>query len=70
MNPQFELKDLPTVASANPDRNVFDSARLIVAKVVSEAWGLDAEKVFVGVDTGELDLWPPRSRLTSRKERF
>ena len=53
INPKYELVDLPEVAAANTDRNVFDSARLIVAKVVSEAWGLDADKIFAGVDTGE-----------------
>lgn len=51
---QYDLGDLPTVPSANPERNVLDSARLVVAKLVSEAWGLDLEKVFIGVDVGEV----------------
>jgi len=65
----YELTDLPKVAAANPDRNVFDSARLIVAKLVSEAWGLDADKVFAGVDTGKLWVSLRRAYLTIQERK-
>lgn len=52
VNPKFALPELPTVKGAEPSRNVLDAARLIVAKTVSEAWGLDIKKVFDGVDLG------------------
>lgn len=53
INPAYDLGELPTVAGADPERNALDAARLIVAKQVSEAWGLDVAKVFAGVDTGQ-----------------
>jgi len=59
INPQYDLGELPTVAGADPERNVLDAAKLIVAKQVSEAWGLDVAKVFAGVDTGQLGSTSP-----------
>lgn len=53
---KYALPELPSVAAADPHRNVLDAARLSVAKIVSEAWGVDADKVFMGVDTGELSF--------------
>ncbi|KAK1927325.1 hypothetical protein DB88DRAFT_537287 [Papiliotrema laurentii] len=50
---KYALPELPSVAAADPHRNVLDAARLSVAKIVSEAWGVDADKVFMGVDTGK-----------------
>jgi len=50
VNPQYDLKDLPTVPGARPDRVVLDAFKLGAAKLVAEAWDIDVAKVFASVD--------------------
>ena len=58
VDPRFDYGELPQVAGADPERSALDAAKLVVAKQVAEAWGLDVAKVYAGVDTGELaDFW-------------
>lgn len=54
VNPAYDLKELPEVPGARPDRVVLDAFRLGAAKLVSEAWDVDVAKVFASVDTSEL----------------
>ena len=56
INPKYALPALSTVPGADPSRNVLDGARVVVAQLVADAWGLDVGKVFAGVDTGKLIL--------------
>jgi len=53
VNPTYDLKDLPEVPGARPDRVVLDAFKLGAAKLVAEAWEMDAAKVFPAVDTSE-----------------
>jgi arginyl-tRNA synthetase len=50
VNPLYDLKDLPTVPGARPDRVVLDAFKLGAAKLVAEAWDMDVAKVFASVD--------------------
>jgi hypothetical protein len=50
VNPQYDLKELPTVPGARPDRVVLDAFKLGAAKLVAEAWDVDVAKVFASVD--------------------
>ena len=54
-DPRYALPELPKVAGLQPDRVVLDDFRLAVAKLIGDAWGMDAEKIVQGVDVGELD---------------
>jgi arginyl-tRNA synthetase len=55
VKPEFDLKDLPKVPGAYPDRVVLDAFKLGAAKLVAEAWDVDVAKVFAAVDTGGSD---------------
>jgi hypothetical protein len=56
VNPTYDLKDLPEVPGARPDRVVLDAFKLGAAKLVAEAWDMDVAKVFAAVDTSESNL--------------
>lgn len=50
VKPEYDLKDLPEVPGARPDRVVLDAFKLGAAKLVAEAWEMDVAKVFASVD--------------------
>lgn len=56
VKPQYELGELPEVASADPSRSPLDAFKLGIAKLVAEAWNEDVGKVFDGLDTSEPSL--------------
>jgi hypothetical protein len=53
VNPTYDLKELPEVPGARPDRVVLDAFKLGAAKLVAEAWDVDVAKVYAAVDTSE-----------------
>jgi hypothetical protein len=53
IKPEYDLKDLPQVSGAKPDRISLDAFKLGAAKLVSEAWEADLEKVYAAVDVGK-----------------
>jgi arginyl-tRNA synthetase len=53
VNPAYDLKELPQVPGARPDRVVLDAFKLGAAKLVAEAWEMDVAKVFAAVDTSQ-----------------
>jgi hypothetical protein len=59
------LPPVPSVSGADPSRAVLDGFRIAVADFVSKTWDVELEKVFAGVDTGNI-LPPP---LMNREER-
>lgn len=53
VKPEFDLKELPKVEGALPDRVSLDAFKLGAAKLVAEAWEADVTKVYAAVDVGE-----------------
>ena len=53
-DPRYTLPELPKVAGLQIERVVMDGFRLAVAKLIADAWGMEAEKIVQGVDVGEL----------------
>ena len=68
VNPQYDLKDLPTVPGARPDRVVLDAFKLGAAKLVAEAWDMDVAKVFASVDISKSGRVMTRCILMFRQE--
>ena len=54
VKPEYDLKDLPTVAGANPERCSLDAFKLGAAKLIAEAWDIDPAKAYASVDVGKL----------------
>jgi hypothetical protein len=52
---KYALPTLPSVAGADPETSMLDLFKVAAAKVVSEAVGVEIEKVVGGLDIGELD---------------
>ena len=53
-NPKYALPELPKLPDVDAERIPLDAFRLAAAKLVADAWGMDAAKIFPGVDVGEL----------------
>ena len=68
VNPQYDLKDLPTVPGARPDRVVLDAFKLGAAKLVAEAWDMDVAKVFASVDISKSSRVMTGGMLMTRQE--
>ena len=68
VNPQYDLKELPTVPGARPDRVVLDAFKLGAAKLVAEAWDMDVAKVFASVDISKSGRVMTRCILMFRQE--
>lgn len=68
MKPEYDLKDLPSVPGANPDRVVLDAFKLGAAKLVAEAWDMDVAKVYASVDISESIRVMTRRMLMARQE--
>jgi hypothetical protein len=69
VNPQYDLKELPTVPGARPDRVVLDAFKLGAAKLVAEAWDIDVAKVFASVDISKSSRVMVGCMLMIRQER-
>lgn len=54
IKPEFDLKELPQVAGARPDRVSVDAFKLGAAKLISEAWEVDVARAYAAVDVGKL----------------
>lgn len=48
--------DLPEVPGVNLAKEPLEPFKLVVAKLIAEAWGEDVQKVYAGVDTGEYSI--------------
>ena len=68
VNPTYDLKDLPEVPGARLDRVVLDAFKLGAAKLVAEAWEMDAAKVFPAVDTSESNHMRPADIQAKREQ--
>jgi len=68
VNPQYDLKELPTVPGARPDRVVLDAFKLGAAKLVAEAWDMDVAKVFTSVDISKSSPLMTECLLMARQE--
>ena len=45
--------DLPEVPGVDVTKEPMEAFKLVVAKLIAEAWGEDVLKIYAGVDTGE-----------------
>ena len=68
VKPQYDLKELPTVPGARPDRVVLDAFKLGAAKLVAEAWDMDVAKVFASVDISKSSIIMTEWSLMFRQE--
>lgn len=55
VKPEYDLKELPEVSGAKPERVSLDAFKLGAAKLIAEAWDVDVEKVYAAVDVGMSD---------------
>lgn len=53
VKPEFDLKQLPEVPGAKPERVTLDAFKLGAAKLIAEAWEMDPVKVYAAVDVGQ-----------------
>lgn len=44
--------DLPEVAGVDMTREPMEAFKMVVAKLIADAWEEDVHKIFAGVDTG------------------
>jgi arginyl-tRNA synthetase len=68
VKPEYDLKDLPEVPGARPDRVVLDAFKLGAAKLVAEAWEMDVAKVFASVDISKSGIALMRCTLIARQK--
>jgi hypothetical protein len=68
----FSLPKLPTVPGTDPERCVFDSFRISIAKTLSDALPLTLEDAYSGVDFGkkgvDFTVALPRFRLPGKTD--
>lgn len=53
VKPEFDLKELPQLPGAKPERVSLDAFKVGAAKLIAGAWGADLAKVYAAVDVGK-----------------